>query len=214
MLPHHVHLDTIAFTMTSHDELARVPAGALAASFTYAEARRAGLSDRRLASLVSSGAVLRIGRGVYRRADALLVDDDLHELAARVPDATLCLLTALSRHGLTDQIPDRVDVALPRDRRAPKVSALVAWHRFDRSTYGVGRDVVDLGDGRSIGVYNPKRCVVDAFRLRHLYGEDLAVEALKRWLRRPDATPTALLDLARLFPKAEAAIRAALRVLL
>lgn len=200
--------------MNSHDDLSRAPATVLAASFTYAEARRAGLSDRRLASLVSSGAVLRIGRGVYRRADAPLVDDDLHELAARVPDGTLCLVTALAQHGLTDQIPDRIDVALPRDRRAPKVSALVAWHRFDRSTYGVGRDVVDLGDGRSIGVYSPTRCVVDAFRLRHLYGEDLAVEALRRWLRRPDATPAALLALARLFPKAEAAIQAALRVLL
>lgn len=200
--------------MSSHDDLSQAPATALAASFTYAEARRAGVSDRRLASLVSSGAVVRIGRGVYRRADAPPVDDDLHELAARVPDATLCLVTALERHGLTDQIPHRIDVALPRDRRAPKVTALVAWHRFDPSTYGVGREVVDLGDGRSIGVYDPMRCVVDAFRLRHLYGEDLAVEALRRWLRRPDATPSALLTLARLFPKSEAALKAALRVLL
>lgn len=214
MFPHHVHLDTIALNMTPQDDQSRAPTGALAASFTYAEARGAGLSDRRLASLVSSGAVLRIGRGVYRRADAPLVDDDLHELAARVPGGTLCLVTALARHGLTDQIPDRIDVALPRDRRAPKVSALVAWHRFDRATYEVGRDVVDLGDGRSLGVYNATRCVVDAFRMRHLYGEDLAIEALRRWLRRPGATPAALLELAQLFPKAEAAIRAALRVLL
>ena len=85
MSPHHGHMDTIASTMTPHDDLARMPATALAASFTYAEACRAGLSDRRLASLVSSGAVPRIGRGVYRRADAPLVDDDLHELFQKNP---------------------------------------------------------------------------------------------------------------------------------
>jgi hypothetical protein len=68
--------------------------------------------------------------------------------------------------------------------------------------------------GLHIGLYSPARCVVDAFRLRHELGEDVAVEALKRWLRAPGASPAALLELARAFPEGEPALRAALRVLL
>jgi predicted transcriptional regulator of viral defense system len=200
--------------MTLVDDHPDGPLADLAASFTYAEARRAGLSDRRLRALVAAGDVVRLGRGVYRRADAPPVDEDLHEVAARAPDATLCLVTALARHGLSDEIPQRLDVALPRDRRAPKVHAAVAWHRFDPETYQLGREVLDVGDGLTIGLYGPERCVVDAFRLRHREGEEVAIEALRRWLRRPGSTPATLLRLAHHFPHAEPALLAALKVLL
>lgn len=173
-----------------------------------------GLSDRRLRELVAAGALLRLGHGVYRRADAPLADEELIEVAARAPDATLCLMTALSHHDLTDRIPTRIHVALPCGRRAPRVRAHVQWHRFDAATFAVGRDALDLGDGLTIGLYGPERCIIDAFRLRHLVGEDVAVEALRRWLRRQGSTPSSLLMLARAFPKAAPSLRATLQVLL
>lgn len=41
----------------------------------------------------------------------------------------------------------------------------------------------------SIGLYSPERTIVDAFRLRHELGADVANEALKRWLRRRAGRP-------------------------
>ena len=69
------------------------------------------------------------------------------------------------------------------------------------------------GDLR-IGLYGSERCVIDAFRLRHQEGPDVAAEALRRWLRRPGSHPSALLAMARHFPKALPALRTALQVLL
>lgn len=187
---------------------------ALAAAFTHADAVRHGVSERRLRQLVAEGAVVRLGRGAYRRADLALVDEDLLEVALRAPRATVCLVTALSRHDLTDRIPDAIDVALPRGQRQPRVAAPVRWHRFAEATYDLGRESILVAEGRPIGIYNPERSIVDAFRLRHIEGEELAVEALRRWLRRPGATPSSLLAMARAFPKAESSLRDALRVLL
>lgn len=186
----------------------------LPAAFTYATARDAGLSDRALTSLVADGSLERLGRGVYRKTDAPLADHDLVEVALRAPDATLCLLSALAHHDLTDAIPTTIDVALPRSRRAPKVEAPVTWHRFQEATFLLGREMMDVDDGVQIGLYSPERCVVDAFRLRHRIGEDVAIEALKRWLRRPGAVPAELLALARSFPKAEPSLLRTLQVLL
>lgn len=73
---------------------------------------------------------------------------------------------------------------------------------------------MDIDDGVQIGVYSPERCIVDAFRLRHRVGEDVAIEALKRWLRRPGPVPAELLALARSFPKGEPSLLRALQVLL
>ena len=49
----------------------------------------------------------------------LEIDRNLLEIAYRIPAGTLCLSTALARHGLTDNIPARIDVAIPRGNRIP-----------------------------------------------------------------------------------------------
>src|SRR5487761_302578 len=64
-------------------------------TFTYGEAKEAGVGDRRLYTLRDSGKILALGGGVYRWADAPPADSDLIEIAERVPHATLCLETAL-----------------------------------------------------------------------------------------------------------------------
>ncbi len=186
----------------------------LPTSFSYATAQKLGLSDHRIRVLIRTGAVERFGRGVYRKCDAPLVDLDLLEIALRAPDATLCLTSALSHHDLTDAIPPTIDIALPRSRRPPRVGAPVRWHRFHEDTFDLGRQQIEVDEGAALGIYSPERCIVDAFRLRHIEGAEVAVEALRRWLRRPGATPASLLDLAHSFPKGEPALLLALQVLL
>lgn len=182
-----------------------VTAGILAAlpvTFTYSEAWAGGLSERRLYALRDEGKIEQLGRGLFRQLDAAgEADPDLLEIAYRAPQATLCLTTALARHGLSDAIPARIDVALPRGRRAPGTSAPVAWHAFAPDTFTIGRDELALTAESSIGLYNPERCIIDVFRLRHLEGREVAVEALRRWLRRRGAQPAMLLRMARSFPR-------------
>lgn len=108
---------TLAFMKASLD-----PLGGLLGVFTYTDARRLGVTDRRLYAARDSGELELLGRGLYRRS-GLTADHDLLEIAARAPEGTLCLGTALARHDLTDEIPPLIDVALPRARRHPVVNA-------------------------------------------------------------------------------------------
>ena len=99
------YLCTIPYvTRSSKPSLASSLAG-LPATFSYTAARAAGLSDRRLYSLRDAGLIEPLGRGLFERADAVgNADSDLLEIAHRAPQATLCLTTALARHGLSDAI--------------------------------------------------------------------------------------------------------------
>jgi hypothetical protein len=90
----------------------------------------------------------------------------------------------------------------------------VTWHSFAVATFDLGRDELNLREETTIGIYSPERCIIDAFRLRHLEGPETAIEALRRWLRRRGSQPATLLKMARAFPKAEPALRAALEILL
>ena len=181
--------------------------------FTHAEARALGISDRQLQAWRDDGALERFARGIYVQA-GLETDPDLLEVAVRAPRATLCLTSALARHGLVDDIPASIDVALPRRDRAPRTTAPVSWHRFDEDTFDIDRTEVPVAPGHPIGLYGPLRSIIDAFRLRHLYGSDQAVEALRRWLRQREAQPSDLLAMARRFPTTEPSLRHALEILL
>ena len=181
--------------------------------FTHADARTRGISDRQLYAWRDGADIETLGRGLFIRP-GIDVDHDLLEISVRAPDATLCLTSALARHGLIDDIPAVIDIALPREQRQPQTAAPVRWHRFDTSSFTIDRAELDVGTGRVIGIYGPRRCLVDAFRLRHLYGTEQAVGALRRWLALRESQPSDLLREAASFPTAERAIRDALEILL
>ena len=183
-------------------------------TFTYGEAKQAGVGDRHLYALRDSGQIISLGGGVYRWADAPPADSDLIEIAERVPHATLCLETALARHGLIDAIPSAIDIAIPRGSTRPALQAPCRIHQFDPRTFGLGREELEVGGRRPLGLYSPERSLVDVVRLRHLEGSEVAWEALRRWLGRPGRSPAQLMELAREFPHTEPALRRALEVLL
>jgi hypothetical protein len=185
----------------------------LPAIFTHADARARGVADRDLYRWRDGGQIEQLARGIYVQP-GIPVDPDLVEIAVRAPDATLCLTTALARHGVINDIPTTIDAALPRRHRPPRTTAPVTWHRFDEDTFTIGREVIPVYDELTIGIYSPARSIVDAFRLRHLYGEDQAVGALRRWLAKPGNQPAELLAVARHFPAAHPSLLRVLQVLL
>jgi hypothetical protein len=180
-------------------------------TFRFSEALE-HINKRQFYNLLDSGRITPIARGLYRKSD-WHGDEDLIEIASSAPRATIALRSALARHDLIDDIPDMLDVALPRGTWAPRTSTPVKWHRFDPNTFDIGRDTLDIGAGREIGIYSGPRSIIDAYRLQHHEGIDLANEALKRWLRQ-GGQPSELLRLARSFPHAQRAIQQTLSILL
>lgn len=182
----------------------------------YAASTQAGLSRHGIDRLVAQGAYERVAPGVFARTG---VADDTTvawmAIALKKPRATLCLMTALALHDLTDEIPRRTDIAVPRGESPIAVEfAPVAWHRFDPETFDLGRGDHRLPDGSSIGLYSAERTIIDSARLRHRLGQDVAIEAIKRWLPCRGSSPGALLRLAESFPKAHPFLASTLEVLL
>jgi predicted transcriptional regulator of viral defense system len=177
---------------------------------------RAHLTRHQIERLLATGNYERIAPGLFLRTGA--TDDTTAAwmaIAARKPTATLCLLTALSLHDLTDQIATRSDIALPRGTHPVKVRfASIAWHTFGADTFTIGRDTHPLPGSMSIGLYSPERTIVDLFRLRHEHGADLATGALKRWLRVRGNSPSRLLAVAAKFPDADPSLRHTLEIIL
>lgn len=187
----------------------------LAPVFTLGDARAAGLRKDQVYDLLAKSEIERVGRGVYLRPDQ--IEPSFASLAAATAvreEATFCLTSALVRHDLSDAIPFESDIALPRGAHHPVGLAHIAWHSFDPTTFHIGRELIDVGNGFTLAIYSAERTIVDCFRLMHQEGSDVAYEALRRWLRRRENSPSALLKVASSFPKAQPRIRQALEALL
>ncbi|WP_235940866.1 type IV toxin-antitoxin system AbiEi family antitoxin domain-containing protein [Paramicrobacterium fandaimingii] len=182
----------------------------------YKDLADAGLTRRQFDRLIDAEEYERIAPGQFLRAGA--TDDTTAArmaIAAKRPQATLCLLTALSIHDLTDEIPTRSNIAIPRGTKPLTAwSAPISWHHFDTATFDIGRAEHALPGGRAIGLYSAERTIIDLFRLSHEWGSDLAIEALKRWLRVKGNSPSRLLTMAKSFPKGRPALQNALEILL
>jgi len=134
----------------------------------------------RLETWLRQGLIERIERGLYRRVDAEPDENETASaVAARVPGAIICLVTALHMHGIGTELPRRVWIALDRKARKPKISRLpvhVVWFSGPMLTYGV--DTVEM-NGVPVKITSPARTIVDCFRYRNKVGLDVAVEALR-----------------------------------
>jgi hypothetical protein len=183
----------------------------LPSTFRYTEALE-WISERQLRRLLAEGQVAKLARGLYRKTE-WVGDDDLIEIASKATQATLCLRSALARHELIDDIPAEYDIAIPRGSWPPETSVPVRWRHFATATFAIGRELLDIGGAEQIGIYSAERSIIDAFRLRHLDGADLANDALKRWLRG-GGQPSDLLRMAKSFPQALTPLRETMEILL
>ncbi len=171
----------------------------LGGTITSKEAVGAGLQWRDLYALRNAGFLIEISRGVFRLEEAELTPYlDLIAVYRRCPHGTICLNSALSFWDLTDEVPAEVHLAVPRGSWTPHISyPPTKVHVFNARTFDHGRGLVDVGPEEKVAIYSQERSVVDAMRLRNRVGPDVAYEALRRYLRRPEASPAKLLRLAR-----------------
>lgn len=144
------------------------------------EAIRQGISRYMLYSLRDKGIIEQISRGVYRLLDLPPISNpDLVAVALRYPDAVVCLISALSFHEITTQIPHEVSIAILRDSHPPSLEyPPLLVHKFTDQAYQSGIEA-HLIDGVRVKVYSPEKTLVDCFKFRNKIGMDVVLEALK-----------------------------------
>ncbi len=154
-----------------------------------AEALEAGIYPRTLYYMRDEGYLNQLERGVYQLHDKEpLRNPDVVIVSRKIPDAVICLISALDLHDMTDEIPHKVHIALPRTSRNPKIDyPSVNVYRFSEETLNAGVEIKEF-DGIPVKVYNPAKTIADCFKFRNQIGLDVAIEALKRGISESKAT--------------------------
>ena len=148
-----------------------------------------GLPRQYLVRLHRQGKLNRPTRGIYTLPDADVTEHHSYaEVTKRVPEATVCLLSALAFHEITTQSPASVWIALPKGARTPALdSPSLRIVRLSGLSLTTGIENHQI-DGVPIRVYSAAKTVADCFKFRNKIGLDIAIEALKDCLRQKKAS--------------------------
>jgi predicted transcriptional regulator of viral defense system len=162
------------------------------------ELREAGISAQTIARAVESGEVERISRGVYQKRGAEVEENQiLAEAAMRVPKGVVALVSALAFHGLTDQMPRRVWMAIGTSDWAPVQSyPPLRMVRFTESYLRQGIEHHAIA-GIDVPVYSIPKTLADLFRNPKLVDRSVAVEGLRAALQQRKVTPSAIAQAAK-----------------
>lgn len=155
-----------------------------------AELRSAGVTAATVSRMEQDGDVIRLARGLYQLPDAPLeANHSLAEAAKRLPRGVVCLVSALTYHGLTDQLPKKVWMAIGKKDWAPKADGMPI--RVVRFTEGLLAESVEshVIEGVPVRVFGVAKTVADCFRHRSKIGLSVAIEGLQEALRQRKATP-------------------------
>lgn len=162
------------------------------------QAVAAGIHPRALYAMRDSGRIEQLGRGLFRLAGLPpLGNADLVVVATKVPAGVVCLISALSFHEITTQVPHEVYVALPKGAERPRLRhppVRPVWFGGEAYAAGVATHALDRVPVR---VYTPEKTLADCFKFRNRIGLDVCLEALKLYRERKKVRVDQLLHFAR-----------------
>jgi predicted transcriptional regulator of viral defense system len=147
--------------------------------------------------MLDEGKIERLSRGLYKLSRTLpLAHPDLVTAVLRIPEGVICLISALSFHELTTQIPHEVYVAVPFNARWPKIDyPPVRAFRFAQTVYAEGIETHRL-NRVPVRIYNREKTIVDCFRYRNKIGLDTCLEAVRMYKQQRRYNADALLKYA------------------
>lgn len=162
----------------------------------FYELRRAGIFAMTIARAVEAGELVRLSRGLYQRPDADLDTlQALAEAAKLVPQGVIALTSALAFHGLTDQIPREVWMAVSQKDWAvapPYPPIRITEFRDAYMKQGVEHHLIS---GIAVPIFSVPKSLADVFRSR-LVDRSVAIEALRAALQQRKTTPAAIAETA------------------
>lgn len=143
-----------------------------------------GISKQEVAKLCKEGRLLRIKHGYYQSADDPYLSEE-QLLASLLPEAVICLESALFRYGYSDLTPRAWSVTVPRNISLNKLKIdclALDVHFTSKDLYDIGKTTADF-NGVQLAIYDRERTICDCFKFRSQLDSEVFNKALNAYAK-------------------------------
>lgn len=139
---------------------------------------------RRIVRAERNGKLMRVRKGVYALPFAFM--DAMIDVESVVPGGVVCLYNAWAFYGLTMVSPPTFCIAIDAKRKIVFTQKqLITLYYWNEQSLTLGVEEV-VYSSHKVRMTNAERSVCDAVRYRNKIGEDLCLEIIRNYLKRPD----------------------------
>lgn len=151
----------------------------------------------RIAQAVRRGALYKVAHGIYSDSRR---HRDVEALLMKYPASVVTMLSAYYYYGLTDNVPDKIHLAVERDGTKIR-DANVVQYFVPKGTGSIGVVNVEL-HGMALRIFDKERLLIETVRMRTKMPLDLYHEVVGSYRREADALyPAKMEDYLDAFPK-------------
>lgn len=156
---------------------------------TSSQLKAAGFAPGVIEYALNSGKIDRLTRGVYCSLDVL--DDEFAAITSRWPKCILSHGTALYLLGLSDRVPGKLSVSVPRDynsRELRRIYPDIKIYRENDELYGLGKIIVKDPMGILVPIYDAERSIADIIKERSkgVVNPQLVRDAIVGYFKKSD----------------------------
>lgn len=157
-----------------------------------------GVRNDELSRFCADGKLFRIRKGIYSAVPTEEIAEE-RLLAKLLPDAIICMESALYIYGYSDHVPTEWNVAVPRtfSRSRLKIEGLFLKPRFiQQDLFSLGQRT-EIINGQELKIYDRERCICDCFKYRNKMDSELFNKSVTAYAHDPQKNLMNLLDYAR-----------------
>ncbi|GAB1348146.1 hypothetical protein MASR1M107_03570 [Ignavibacteriales bacterium] len=166
------------------------------ATMAYLKQNRVHTSEINLA--MQNGIIEKVKPGLYKLLDFPWDENSSYiDIYRSNKKAVICLASAAEYYYLTVFNPAKVAVAIPRNSKFNKLLSLpTRIYYFSEKYYN--NEIIEISsNGGKFLIYSMEKTVADLFRYRTKIGDDIVIEVLKNYLKRPERNINRLLKIAK-----------------
>ena len=147
------------------------------------ELKKIGISNYLINKKIKNNELQRLNNKWFDNLNSNDVLEDYSYIKVYFQDGVVCLFSAALIHGLTTYIPEKLQIAIERDKKSLE---LPLWPKFevkyyDKKSFDIGREKIDLG-GEKISIYDKERTIIELLKKRNKYGLEEVKEVFKSYL--------------------------------
>lgn len=141
-----------------------------------------GIQPRDLYALRDQGVIELVTRGLFRLKSLPELKSPSHfAIGVKIPEGVLCLRSALAVHGLIEDVPNEISVALVKGSERPHIHDLpIKFYLISEPAFSQGIEV-HRKEGVDVRVYCPEKSIADCFKFRNKIGLKVCLDALQTW---------------------------------
>ena len=159
-----------------------------------------GIERFKIYDLCLKGILLKESHGNYMLADNK--PDEYAIIQNRSDKLIFSHATALFLHGISDRIPNVLDITIPQGDNVSRIKKDYQQTRFyycKKDLWDIGIDNVKTPQGYNVKAYDIERCICDLIRCKKSVDQQIYIQAIKEYFSGKKCNPRKIIKYARKF---------------